>query len=149
MSDRTPADPTVPEPTPEPVVQPVPPTPTDAPRADTPAAEPSKRTALFKRFGGAFLAIIALFAFRAFTADDGTHGIKTGECVAAVGTDDFKKVDCADSTSLGTVTFIQADTATDQTSALSLCEKHGAQGAFTSVVGDGGRGTIVCVADPK
>ena len=43
------------------------------------------RLALFKRVGGAFLAILALLVFRALTADDGTHGIKAGECVAAVG----------------------------------------------------------------
>ncbi|MFM6847616.1 MAG: hypothetical protein ACKOVB_00740 [Terrabacter sp.] len=112
-------------------------------------AQPSKRAALLKRFGGAFLAILAVFAFRAFTADDGTHGIKAGECVAAVGSDDFKKVDCADSTSLGKVTFIQTDSATDESSALSLCEKHDAQGAFTSSTSDGGKGTVVCVAETK
>jgi hypothetical protein len=122
---------------------------TGTPETLTPAPQTSQRAALFKRFGGAFLAILAFFAFRAFTTDDGTHGIRTGECVAAVGSDDFKKVDCGDSTSLGTVAFIQTDTATDESSALSLCDEHGAQGAFTSTAGDADRGTVVCVSDPE
>jgi len=149
MSEHTPAEQAIPGTTSGAVVPPAPQSGTGTHEAATPAAEPSKRAALFKRFGGAFLAIIAFFAFRAFTADDGTHGIKAGECVAAVGTDDFKKVDCTDSTSLGTVTFIQTDTATDESSAMTLCEKHDAQGAFTSAASEGGKGTVVCVADPK
>ena len=32
---------------------------------------------------------------------------------------------------------------------MTLCEKHGAQGAFTSAASEGGTGTVVCVADPK
>ena len=150
-SSTTPTDPATTGPAPAgaaPAATPLSP-PSSPPSSPSSPAQPSKRAALIKRFGGAFLAILAVFAFRAFTADDGTHGIKAGECVAAVGSDDFKKVDCGDSSSLGKVTFIQTDAATDESSALSLCEKHDAQGAFTSSTSDGGKGTVVCVAETK
>ena len=118
-----------------------------------PGAQPSGgtqgRLSALRRFGGFLLVILAFFLFRAFTADDGTHGVKTGECIASVGTDDFKKVDCGDPTSLGAVTFVEENAPTDDTSALALCAKHGAANAFTSATSDGGAGTIICVADPK
>jgi hypothetical protein len=114
-----------------------------------PAPTTPGRLSGLKRFGVFLLAILAFFLFRALTADDGTHGIKTGECIASVGTDDFKKVDCGDSTSLGSVTFVEKNAPTDETSALALCSKHGAANAFTSATSDGGAGTIICVADPK
>ncbi|KRF40515.1 hypothetical protein [Terrabacter sp. Soil810] len=129
---------------PEPVGQPAQP----AQSAQSAPTTPGRLSGL-KRFGGFLLAILVFFLFRAFTADDGTHGIKTGECIASVGTDDFKKVDCGDSTSLGSVTFVEKNAPTDETSALALCSKHGAANAFTSATSDGGAGTIICVADPK
>jgi hypothetical protein len=135
-----------PEPTP---AEPTPAQPTPAPPAHAQTGGTSGRLSGLKRFGGFLFAILAFFLFRALTADDGTHGIKTGECIASVGTDDFKKVDCGDSTSLGSVTFIEKNAPTDQTSALALCAKHDAANAFTSATSDGGAGTIICVADPK
>ena len=66
-----------------------------------------------------------------------------------MGSNDFKKVDCSDATALGKVTFIQTDAATDEATALSLCDKHGAQGAFTSSESEGSKGTVICVADAK
>jgi hypothetical protein len=129
---------------PEPVGQPA-----QSPQPAQPAPTTPRRLSGLKRFGGFLLAILVFFLFRALTADDGTHGIKTGECIASVGTDDFKKVDCGDSTSLGSVTFVEKNAPTDETSALALCSKHGAANAFTSATSDGGAGTIICVADPK
>ncbi|GAA2744566.1 hypothetical protein GCM10009868_22710 [Terrabacter aerolatus] len=119
---------------------------TDSP---VPAAAPPGRLARLRPFAVPLVAILAFLLFRALTADDGTHGIRTGECVAAVGADDFSKVDCADPTSLGRVTFIETNVPTDQASALRLCSAHGAQGAFTSADSAGGAGTVICVADPR
>jgi len=141
-----PAQPTPAQPT---YAQPAPDEPTPAPPAHAQTGGTSRRLSGLKRFGGFLFAILAFFLFRALTADDGTHGIKTGECIASVGTDDFKKVDCGDSTSLGSVTFIEKNAPTDETSALALCAKHDAGNAFTSATSDGGAGTIICVADPK
>ncbi|WP_256792712.1 hypothetical protein [Terrabacter sp. Ter38] len=143
----TPAQPTPAQPTP---AQPTPAQPTSAPpaHAQVTGGRPGRLSGL-KRFGGFLFAILAFFLFRALTADDGTHGIKTGECIASVGTDDFKKVDCGDSTSLGSVTFVEKNAPTDETSALALCAKHDATNAFTSATSDGGAGTIICVADRK
>ena len=106
------------------------------------------RVALFKRVGGAFLAILALLVFRALTADDGTHGIKAGECVAAVGSYDFRTVECSDPASVGTVTFVQTDTATDAASVRALCLRHGASSSFRSAGEVDGIGTVVCFAEP-
>jgi len=130
--------------------QPTPAQPTSAPpaQAQVTGGKPGRLSGL-KRFGGFLFAILAFFLFRALTADDGTHGIKIGECIASVGTDDFKKVDCGDSTSLGSVTFVEKNAPTDETSSLALCAKHGATNAFTSATSEGGAGTIICVADPK
>ena len=124
------------------------PDPANPPAAQPTASKPGRLSGI-RRFGGLLLAILAFFLFRALTADDGTHGIKTGECIASVGTDDFKKVDCGDPTSLGSVTFIEKNAPTDETSALALCSKHGAENAFTSATSDGGAGTIICVAKPR
>jgi hypothetical protein len=109
----------------------------------------SPRKDLLKRIGGVLLAVVVFFGFRVFTSDDGTHGVQVGDCIAAEGTDDFTKVDCTGSDVLGTVTFIQKDTSTTESAALALCDKHGAQGAFTSADVDGGTGTVLCVADSK
>ena len=154
MTDHPVPEATSPEPAAEPAPSTaVPPTPAEPTPASPAHAQVSggKRGRLsgLKRFGGFLFAILAFFTFRALTADDGTHGIKTGECIASVGTDDFKKVDCGDSTSLGSVTFIEKNAPTDETSALALCAKHEAANAFTSATSDGGAGTIICVADPK
>ena len=67
----------------------------------------------------------------------------------APSSDDFKKVDCKDSTSLGSVSYIEKDVSTEETAALRLCSAHGAKGAFTSADSAGGTGTVVCVADPR
>jgi len=107
------------------------------------------RLALFKRVGGAFLVIFALLVFRALTADDGTHGIKAGECVAAVGSDDFQTVECSDPASLGTVTFVQTDTATDAAAVRALCLRHGASNALHRAGEVDGIGTVVCFAEPR
>ena len=90
-----------------------------------PAAQPTGagRLSGLKRYGSVLLAILAFFLFRAFTADDGTHGIQTGQCVAAVGSDDFKKVDCKDSTSLGSVTYIETNVPTEETAALASARR--------------------------
>ena len=164
MTDHPVPEATSPEPAAEPApstgvaptpAQPTPAQPTSAQPTTAPPAhaqvtggKPGRLSGL-KRFGGLLFAILAFFTFRALTADDGTHGIKTGECIASVGTDDFKKVDCGDSTSLGSVTFIEKNAPTDETSALALCAKHEAANAFTSATSDGGAGTIICVAEPK
>lgn len=118
-------------------------------QATEPTKPASPRKDLLKRIGGALLAIVVFFGFRALTADDGTHGIKVGECIAAEGSDDFKKVDCTASDRLGTVTFIQKDTSTTDSAALALCDKHGAQGAFASAEVEGGTGTVICITDAK
>jgi hypothetical protein len=113
------------------------------------AAAPGGRLSRLRPYAVPLLAMLAFFLFRAFTADDGTHDIQTGQCVAAVGSDDFKKVDCKDSTSLGSVTYIEKDVSTEETAALRLCSAHDARGAFTSAASSGGTGTVICVADPK
>ena len=142
--------------TPDPAPAPAPATgagPSPAPETEPPAAQPTGgkpgRLAGLKRYGSVLFAILAFFLFRAFTADDGTHGIQTGQCVAAVGSDDFKKVDCKDSTSLGSVTYIETNVPTEETAALRLCSTHGARGAFTSADSSGGTGTAICVAEPR
>ena len=114
---------------------------------EQPSAQPSPRKQLLKRIGGAVLALVVFLGFRTMTADDGTHGIKVGECVATEGSNDFKKVDCAAPEAVGKVTFIATDTATTDAAALDVCEKHGAAGAFTSAEVENGEGTVVCVAD--
>ena len=129
----------------------IPSEPVDTPADDaTPAATPapqSKRKQLLRSIGGAALAFVVFFGFRALTADDGTHGIKVGECLAPVGSDDFKKVDCASSEAKGKVTFIATDASTTTQASLDLCAKHGAESAFTSADVENGDGTVICVAD--
>ncbi len=138
-SSSTPPAQTVPTAPTAPAAPPVPP---------AAAQATGKRTALLKRIGGAAIALVLVFTVRTLTADDGTHDIKVGECVAAVGSDDFTKTDCSSSDALGTVTFIDTDAAdTGESAALALCEKHGAQGAFTSASTSGGHGAVICVAD--
>lgn len=119
---------------------------TDSP---VPDAAPTARLARLRPFAVPLVAILAFFLFRAVTADDGTHGIRTGQCIAAVGSEDFTKVDCGDQTSVGSVTFIERNVRTDQTAALRLCSAHDAQGAFTSADSAGGAGTVICVAHPR
>ena len=152
MTDRTPDPASAPAPAPAPASG-VDAGPSPVPETQPPAAQPSgkasSRLAGLKRFGSVIFAILAFFVFRALTADDGTHGIQNGQCVAAVGSDDFKKVDCTDSTSLGSVTYIEKNVSTEETAALRLCSAHGAKGAFTSADSSGGTGTVICVADPK
>ena len=114
-----------------------------------PAAAPGGRLSRLRPYAVPLLAILAFFLFRAFTADDGTHGVQTGQCVAAVGSDDFKRVDCTDPSSLGSVTFIDRSALTDDGAARRLCSAHGARGAFTSAASSGGTGTVICVATPK
>ena len=117
-----------------------------APEAGPPESRPGRLSAL-RRFGGFLVVILVFFLFRALTADDGTHGVGVGECVAAAGTDDFRAVDCSDPGAVGTVTFLDRNTPTDPASARRLCAAHGAQGAFTSATSDGGAGTVICVAE--
>jgi hypothetical protein len=113
-----------------------------------PDAEPaSPRATRLKRVGGAVLVAAVLFGLRAVTADDGTHGIEVGQCVAQDGDNDFKKADCGAPDAVGKVTYIEKDTATTETAALALCKRHGADGAFVSAESDGGNGTVVCVSD--
>src|SRR6476620_821253 len=122
-----------------------------SPMTDRPdrTAAPGGRLSRLKPYAVPLLAMLAFLLFRAFTADDGTHGIQTGQCVAAVGSDDFKKVDCKDSTSLGSVSYIEKHVSTEGSAALLLCSTHGARGAFTSADSSGGTGTVICVADPR
>jgi hypothetical protein len=112
-----------------------------------PPAKQSPRLQALKRIGGALVVFALVFAFRAFTSDDGTHGIKVGECVAAVGSDDFKKVDCTASDAVGKVTFIQTDTSTTRAASIELCSKHAADSAFVSAEVTDGQGAVICVAD--
>jgi hypothetical protein len=115
----------------------------------TRAAAPGGRLSRLKPYAVPLLAMFAFFVFRGLTADDGTHGIQTGQCVAAVGSNDLKQVGCTDSTSLGSVTYLEKDVSTQETAALRLCSSHGARGAFTSADSAGGTGTVICVAEPK
>ncbi|GAA2489953.1 hypothetical protein [Terrabacter carboxydivorans] len=119
--------------------------------ASTPGggAAATGRLARLRPFVVPLVAILAFLLVRALTADDGTHGIRTGQCVAAVGTNDFRTVDCGDASSLGSVTYIEKNVPTDEAAALRLCSAHGAQGAFTSADAAGGAGTVICVADPR
>jgi hypothetical protein len=120
----------------------------DASAAPAQAKKPaSPRRQLLKSIGGLIVAFAVVVGFRALTADDGTHGIKVGECVAPQGSDDFKKVDCTAPDAVGTVTFIDTSTATDTAAVRDLCAKHGAASAFTSAEVENGDGTVVCVAD--
>jgi hypothetical protein len=95
------------------------------------------------------VAILAFLLFRALTADDGTHGVRSGQCVATVEGGDFSVVDCGDSTAVGVVTLVQRNVFTDPASVKALCARHGALRGFTSATSDGGAGTVICVADPR
>lgn len=89
---------------------------------------------------------MALAGVKVAMSDDGSHGIEVGQCVAADGSDDFKKVDCSSSESVGKVTFVAKDAKTTEDAALGLCDKHGADSAYTSATSDGADGVVVCVA---
>jgi hypothetical protein len=118
-----------------------------APEAEPPGGSHGKPgPSALRRFGGVLLVIAAFLLFRALTADDGTHGIEAGQCIAPAGTEDFARVDCADPTSLGVVTFVDRNVPTDEASALRLCSSHGASEAFRSATSEGGGGTVVCLA---
>jgi hypothetical protein len=131
-------------------------TPADAASSTSPApdeavdpAPTTKRKPVFAVLWTVLAVVVAGIAFVGFrmaTADDGTHGVTVGQCVAADGSDDFKQVDCGSSASLGTVTFIATDAETSEEASLSLCDKHGADSAYTASDVDGGTGTVVCVA---
>ena len=115
------------------------------PNATTTKA-PKKSSGLAKRIGATLLAGAAVLGVRLATADDGTHGIQVGQCVAERGSDDFEQVDCSSTDSVGKVTFMATDSKTSEDAALDLCDQHGADTAYTSASTDGGDGTVICVA---
>jgi len=125
---------------------------TDHPSPDAEGSHPLSglrgRVSGLRRFAVPLLAILAFLLFRAFTADDGTHGLSTGQCIATAPSDDFRTVDCSDATSLGTVTFIARNAPTDQSSAMRICSQHGGQRAVTTASSAGGTGTVICIAGP-
>jgi hypothetical protein len=120
---------------------------THRPDTDRPATDdaPGGRLSRLRPFVVPLLAVLAFLLFRALTTDDGTHDVRTGDCVAASGADAFARVDCGATGSLGTVTYVDRTAATDDASALALCTAHGADRAFTSADARGGQGTVVCV----
>ena len=72
----------------------------------------SKRKKILSALGTVALLLVAKFGLAAVFADDPTHGVAVGQCVAADGSDDFKQVDCGSSDSLGKVTFVAKDAET-------------------------------------
>ena len=125
---------------------------TDRPFPDAAEIDPASarqgRLSELRRLAPVLAAILAFLLFRAITADDGTHGVAAGDCIAAIGSDEVTKVDCGDRGSLGIVTFVQKNAPTDQSSALRICSRHDAQRAFTTATSDGGIGTVICVTKP-
>jgi len=121
--------------------------PTAAPTAPAPAPEQgrSKSKRIFAAVGAVAVALALKFGLAAVLADDPTHGVTVGQCVAADGSDDFKPVDCGSADSLGKVTFVAKDAETSEKAALDLCEKHGSDSAYTAADTTGGTGTVVCV----
>ncbi len=91
------------------------------------------------------VALALKFGLAAVLADDPTHGVTAGQCVAADGSDDFKPVDCGSADSLGKVTFVAEDAETSEKAALDLCAQHGSDSAYTAADTTGGKGTVVCV----
>ena len=119
----------------------------DSPETTAPTEKsPRKGAAVAKKVGAALLAGAAVLGVRLATADDGTHGIQVGQCVADKGSQDFEQVDCSASNSAGKVTFVATDVKTAEKEALDLCDQHGADTAYTSATSEGGEGAVICVA---
>jgi hypothetical protein len=143
-SDATPSTPDASVTTTDAAGSTAPTTPT-TPTTTAPAQGRSKGKRILAAAGAVAVALALKFGLAAVLADDPTHGVTAGQCVAADGSDDFKPVDCGSADSLGKVTFVATDAETSEKAALALCAAHGSDSAYTAADTTGGTGTVVCV----